>query len=264
MVDYSDMQNNLIKLGLSEKEISIYQFILTKSICSITAISKTTNIPRTTVYRICEDLANKKLIEWIIDQNGRKVHPANINSLEHIIIDKKEELENTKTTVNNLISLIKFTPKKVPLTQVRYFKGKEGTRQIVWNSLEAEKEIIGYSVYGRKEIIGEKFNDKYAFEFKKRNLIDKVITNKIFVPKIKKALAGIHQQKYDHVRIIPQKDFYVSGDTYIYNNIYAVSFWNKDEIIGVEIENPEIAKVQKSIFNYLWQKAVPLVKFIKS
>jgi len=264
MADNTDINKNLLNLGFSEKEIQIYQLLLTRDTASITNISKSTNIPRTTIYRICEDLINKNLLEWVIDQNGKKARCSNINSLRQIIFNKKDELENISKVVNNLISVIKYNPKKVPQTQVRYYKGKEGTKQIVWNTLEAEKETLGYSVYGRKEIIGEKFNNKFAIEFKKRNLIDRVITNQKFIPRIKKALAGIHQQIYDHVRIIPEKDFYVSGDTYIYNNIYAVSFWNKDEIVGVEIENPEIAKVQKSIFNYLWLKAVPLVKFIKS
>lgn len=123
--------------------------------------------------------------------------------------------------------------------------------------------MVGYSIYGRKEIIGRQFLEKYTAEFNRRKLLDKVIINKKIITRVRKALKGIHQQTKENVRIIPDKDFYISGDTYIYNNIYAVNFWNKGEIVGVEIENPEIAKVQKSIFYSLWRRAKSLKNFPK-
>lgn len=250
-----DIKQNLKILGLNKSEISVFLALLSKGIMSMTQLSKVTNIPRTTVYRICENLADKKFIEWIIDQRGYKAKAVRVEMLNFLIQDKKSELESIQKALKNLKFIVKFSPKNLPATQVRYYKGKSGMKQLIWNTLKAKKIIIGYSIYGRKEIVGSKFIKKYIWEFQKRKLRDKVLVNKKVVPRVLKALKTAHQQKYEDVRVIKKKNFYISGDTYIYNNIYAVNFWNKDEIVGVEIENPEIAKMQMSIFNILWKIA---------
>jgi sugar-specific transcriptional regulator TrmB len=253
-----DIKQNLKLLGLNESEIRVYSQLISKELSSMTQLSKSTGIPRTNIYRICEELVKKNLARWTVDQRGKKIEIVNIRTLDRIIHKKELELEKTKSAVGNLQSLFKATSKNLPLTELRYYKGKEGMKQLIWNTLQAKNEIMGYSVYNRREIIGSKFDEKYVVEFRKRKLADNVIANTPTLPAIKKALKGVHQQTPKNVKIIEDKDFYISGDTYIYNNIYAVNFWNEDEIIGVEIENPEIVKVQKSIFNSLWKIATPL------
>ncbi len=38
----------------------------------------------------------------------------------------------------------------------------------------------------------------------------------------------------------------------IYNNVFAIMSLEKNNLLGVEIENEEIAKTQKSIFDLVW------------
>lgn len=258
MADNLTIKQNLEKLGLNESEIEIYLALVSKDLMSVSKLSKITGIPRTTVYRICDSLSDKKFIEWIIDQSGKKVKAVPPEMLGFLVQEKQSELNTTKKAILDLKKAIELPSKNVPETQVRYYKGKSGMKQLIWNTLRAKKEIVGYSIYGRKEIIGSRFDQKYIWEFRKRNLRDRVLVNTEIVPKVRKAISGTHQQKIGDVRVMSNQDFYVSGDTYIYNNVYAVNFWNKDEIVGVEVENPEIAKVQKGIFKILWKKSQPL------
>ena len=51
------------------------------------------------------------------------------------------------------------------------------------------------------------------------------------------------------------------GDTYLYNNIYAVNFWDQDEIVGVEIKNSQLMQLQMAIFSRLWEQAKPIEEY---
>jgi sugar-specific transcriptional regulator TrmB len=263
MVATMDILQNLKTLGLDEHEAAVYLKLLGKDTYSLSELSRELNIPRTTVYRICKSLSEKKFLEWVFYHRGKKVKAVKIDNLEYIVNEKKEELTSIEAALQNIKLATTQISKTLPKTQLRYYEGKEGMKQLIWNTLSAQEEILGYSIYGRKEIVGEAFIEKYVINFQKKHLQDKVLINKKILPRVYKALAGVHQQQMNDVKVISQKDFYISGDTYIYNNVYAVNFWNEKEIIGVEIENPEIVKVQKSIFTTLWNSAKPLKFFVK-
>ncbi|MBU0975574.1 MAG: helix-turn-helix domain-containing protein [Patescibacteria group bacterium] len=255
MASTIDLDKILKDLGLDQAEASVYKELVAKDDLNFTELSKQTGIPRSTVYRICERLIDKKLIEMVIDHRGKKVRSVDHGTLDYLIQDKEKEFITNKEALESLKVFLKSTVRNLPITQLRYYKGLDGMKQLIWNTLRAEKGIVGYSVYGRREVVGQGFIEKYVLEFKRRNLVDKVLINQKILPTAKKALREVHQQSTDHIRIVPDPKFYISGDTYIYNNIYAVNFWDENEIIGVEIENPEIVKVQKSIFENLWRKA---------
>ncbi|MDQ6985600.1 MAG: hypothetical protein Q9M91_02220 [Candidatus Dojkabacteria bacterium] len=151
----------------------------------------------------------------------------------------------------------------MPKTQVRNYFGVEGIKQIIWNCLKAKTEVIGYSQFGRVSVVGEKFYSKYVEEFKLRKIVDRSITNELGLEHVRTFVKpGEHQQNLDNVRMIPKDKYYVSGDTSIYNNIYAVCWWDKGEIVGIELENPKLVKLQKSIFEMMWSLAEPISKYI--
>src|SRR5690606_5091074 len=109
--------------------------------------------------------------------------------------------------------------------------------------------------------VGEEFYNKYVEEFRFRKIRDRVIGNEDCLQYASGyVVKGKHQLNKDDLRILPKKTFYVSGDTSIYNNTYAVCWWDKGEVVGVEIENPELVKIQKSIFEILWGIAKPIAQ----
>ena len=258
MVD-KDIKQNLKILGLRDKEITVYITLSLSPEMSILELSKETGIPRTSVYRICSSLAERGFIEWIKQENSQEVQIVPPEKLTHLVAAKQTELDIYQSALSELQQMVNLPLSHVPKTQVRFYQGKEGFKQLIWNTLQAKDEIIGYSTYGRREVVGDKFYEKYVQEFRARGLTDKVITNEDALDYLKKYLDPTgHQQEIDDVRVIPKSKFYVSGDTTIYNNIYAVSFWRQGEIVGIEIENPEVVKTQRSIFNLMWEVGEPL------
>lgn len=126
---------------------------------------------------------------------------------------------------------------------------------MIWNTLKADSEVMGYSEFGRVDLVGKHFYDKYVQEFRHlRQLKDRVISNEKCIDYFERYVKGKikHQIDEDNLRIIPSEIFYVSGDHSIYNDIYSMSFWKAKEIVAVEIQNIELVKLHKTIFEILW------------
>ena len=255
MADTLDINTTLKTLGLTDQEVNIYLLLLSGEPTSVMALSQKTGFPRTTVYRLCESLADKKFAEWVIKRQGKKIKAINPQNLDFIFEVKKQELEQTKQAINQLQKSLSFPAPGFNQTQVRYYHGKEGCEQLIWNTLKADKEICGYSVFLRDKIFGKTFSERYQEKADSLQLVDSVIIDAKTAKQV-----GNNPYYKDYISVCRWRvlDLYIAGDTYIYNNIYAINFWNENEMVGVEIENEELAKVQKSIFNKLFNQAKPL------
>lgn len=258
MADATDVKSSLSEIGLSKREIAVYTTLANGEEFTITQLSKKTGIPRSSVYRICSRLSKKKLINNNVGSKGKKVKIADSKKFELLVEKKKNEIKLYKTALKHIDNFTKNIPKTTPNTQIRHFRGVSGMKQLIWNTLKAKDEIVGYSVFGRVNIIGDLFTKKYNAEALHLGISDRVIINKKALPEVKQIFKDTIQSKYQNIRLISDKMFYVSGDTYIYNNIYAVNFWNQNEVVGVEIQNEEIAKVQRGIFKMLWEQGEKL------
>lgn len=259
-INHKSLKNALIEIGLDSDEADVFIYIAQQqNSITISKVAKSTNIPRSTTYRICKRLVEKHLAVWVVGERGQEVKKADTKTLDLVIENKKLELDKTEKAINKVSELVSSNFGGIPYTQIRYYAGVEGLKQIIWNTLEAKNEIIGYSQFGRVNLTGSKFYDRYVREFKRRGITDRVLSNQSCLGYVDSYVVNnTHQMTQDDIRIIDENEFYVSGDISIYNDIYAASWWDKGEIVGVEIENPELVRVQKSIFNLLWQKGKKL------
>lgn len=256
--------DSLIEFGLSTLEARIYLYLLNKQPQSIVEISQSTHLPRTSIYDNIVKLLERGLVEKHILYKTQKFESFPISILQSIIDKEKSKIEK-------LEEQYKLLEKNLPLsllpnasTQVRYYHGQQGFMQMMWNSLQAEREMLGYSVFGRKEVVGDKFNKRWTDEIVKKKIIDRVITNptKEVVELLSRPIE-ISSRQYQHTRFIDKNRLYVSGDTSIYNNVFAITYWKQGEVVGVEIENAEFVKTQKTIFEEMWKLSTPLEEITK-
>lgn len=257
----SNLIHKLHSFGLNQIESQIYLHLQNKPAETVVEISNQLNIPRSSVYDNCKKLLEKGLLEKVILYKSQKFKAHPLSILESII-------DHQKNHITHLEEDLEFLSKHLPksniqslATEVKYYQGAQGLRQMMWNALNAKTETIGYSIFGRKEIVGNKFNDRWIAEFKRKKLKDRVITNpeSETIQYIQTNISNHNMQMDTNgIRTLPKDQLYVSGDTTIYNNTFSVCYWKNGEIVGVEIINPELVKTQKTIFENLWQVAKPL------
>ncbi|MDD3647010.1 MAG: helix-turn-helix domain-containing protein [Candidatus Dojkabacteria bacterium] len=248
----------LEKLGLDKKEIKIYLHLVNSGVQSIKQVADETSVNRTTVYRYLESLSNKDLVEWIISERGKKVQATPPNNIRLFLSEKKQKLEELERALPSFISqLDTVRPVEKFATQIRYYKGEDGIRQMIWNTLKTKGPLLSFTPFGRRLIINPKFEDNFEREWTRRGLSDKIITNETKLDYVKKQLVPNYKQTLK-IRVINSDKYRITNDIAIYNDIIAISSFDKNDLVGVEIENKEMANSLKSIFDIVWEVAKPL------
>lgn len=264
MSDKSVLES-LLEFGLSHIEARVYLFLLNKEPQSIVEISRSLHLPRTSIYDNVLKLTERGLVEKHIFYKTQKFSAFPISIMQSLIDKEKfrvESLQKEYTFLeNNLMSVLLPSAR----TQVRYYHGAQGFMQMMWNSLQAEKETIGYSEFGRGEVVGDKFLKQWVDSMKEKKIIDRVITNPNteIMNYLSQPLQSSIRSDFQQTQYLDKNKLYISGDTTIYNNVFAVCYWKQGEVVGVEIENEELVKTQKSIFEQMWQLAKPIEEYKK-
>jgi sugar-specific transcriptional regulator TrmB len=246
----------LCDLGLSRTEAKIY-LALESEDKTVMELSKRVEIARTSVYAGLEKLLGVGLVEKIVEYKKQRYRRGPPEMFKSMVVTEEERVEKMKKSSLELQDILAIKTNKIK-TEVRYYHGRQGFQQMMWNALGANKESVGWSEFGRVEVVGEKFIKNWVTEFKARKLIDRVLANptKRVIDILKAQIdTKDHQLKSGGIRLVPEKTMYISGDTTIYNNVFAVCWWKGEEVVGVEIENEELVKTQRSLFEAIWRKA---------
>lgn len=250
----------LENLGLNNEEITIYLALIEKGPLTILELSRDTGINRTRVYRLLEKLKRKGIIDEVIEEHKTLAKACEIENLELLIKDKEAKTKYLRETFPHISDML--SGKRVlsqPNTKVLFYRGKEGIRQQVWNTLHAKKEAIGYSYRPLVDLIGNYYL-QWREEWIKRNLIFRDLYSDEYLKGRKKGV-------YDNISS-PAKNFrslYISPEILdinhqvdIYNNVLSFYNWHEGEIFGVEIYNEKIAQTQKQLFEIVWKMARPV------
>jgi len=245
----------LYKLGLTKQEVDIYLSLLENETHTIKEISQITGINRTTTYRYIQSLENKGLVKWIVGTRGKIVQIFPVDNLETLLNSLKRNIKEIEIGLPELLKNLKqIQPLKRYQSQVRYYECVEGLQQMIWNnlSINPKETSRSYTVFRRREFINPKFEDEFEKEWVRRRLKDHVITNEDRFEYINKRLVGAYRTESLDIHIIPKKKYYITNDILIYNDVFAIISLEKGNLLGVEIENEEIAKTQRSIFDLVW------------
>jgi len=120
----------LRKLGLKEKEVSVYLAALELGFTSVQNIAKQTGLSRPTVYEIIKELAKKGLMKEIKRQGairGERTYfaaesPDNLLGLLRV---QKREVEEKEREFIRIISALRAKYNLAGQTEIRTFEGEE-------------------------------------------------------------------------------------------------------------------------------------------
>jgi sugar-specific transcriptional regulator TrmB len=257
-----DIPQQLMKLGLSEKQAQLYILLTQHKALRIQEIVSLTTIARSSVYGQLRALQEKGLIERVIGDNFVRVKAYPLDSLRHHLEQQIVELQEQTKGLGDLETALSQMPgTQSDDTVVRYYKGRAGARQLFWNSLKTSNMVYVMSSFGRSQFVGKKFYMGFVSESYRLGITEKVITNPTerALGLIKRD-AGTPLARTDgaNVRVLDEAQIHIHGDTLMYDNIYAHIYFDAEEINGFEIESRHFAQTQRAIFETLWTNARPL------
>lgn len=244
----------LRKLGLTEEEAKIYLDLCEHADSTPLLLSRRTGINRTKVYRVLEEMMKAKLVEMEVGAKTTRVSPAPAEQLELKLQQKQRRVaELTQNWRGAQEALQQLGMTQSAETKVKYYKGKAGIEQMVWNVLATKSEIVGYTTRDLAEYVGERFMGEFVTELLRRNLAmrdiygDEYRTNK-----------HVQYDWGEHVvsRYVPKKILAIPHQMDIYDETVSFYHWVDNEVFGVEIINPSVATMQKQLFELAWEKGI--------
>lgn len=257
----------LSELGLTQEEIAIYLTLKQSGTVSAVTIAKESRVARTTIYRLLTRLTQLGLVDELIDEKKRLFRLSSADKLLSLIKQQKSRysnLENDFTEVSKLFGQSETL--LAPGTQVRYFRGISGLEQMEWNALSA-KEIYSYTFLTLDDVFGPKL----ARQFREERFIRKIAQKDIISTddpylnkKTVQAMRANQFFTYYQVRYLPFESIKIDHQTSVYNDTIAMWNWYRGEVVGVEIQNPYFASLQKQIFQFLWEQAKEPEELLKT
>lgn len=258
MMDDKTVQQFLVKLGLDDFEAKIYLTLVRRGILTPLELSRITGIDRAKIYRRLEDMQRRGLVEEVIDEKRRMARAVDFERLEELLRAKEEGTKLMREKFPELMTFLNAqVGKSDPETRVLFYRGKSGLKQMIWNNLRAENEVVGYTYRQVLEFVGLSFINKWNDEFQRRGLHFRHVYSDYYIRSTKELKKkSDYSDKFFEGRYVSKKVLNIDHQVDIYNDVVAYYNWHEGDVFGVEIYNRKIARMQKQLFEMVWEKAV--------
>jgi HTH-type transcriptional regulator, sugar sensing transcriptional regulator len=266
-MDNIKLINKLKRIGLTDKMAMVYVSILELGVAFPSKIAKDTRLNRTTVYHVLDDLAIKGLVTEIERKNKicyQIEKPSKIlNYTKSQIRLAKERVAQAEKALPEIEGLYSLTPNK---PRVRYFEGIDGIMNVYDDHVCVDKnyEMIAFSnVQELMKLLPERFVHKYIKKKQQLGITSRAIfPDNSFSKKYNKEIySGIENKFLVKKKYIPKEMFPYNADITVYaNKKVSIINFQKNNLIGVIIEDSTIASMMSMIFELSWNSTKVSVK----
>lgn len=245
----------LTQFGVSELEAKIYLDILSARGDTALSLSRNLKLARTKVYRLLDNLIARGLVITRLGDRGARFTALSPDQLDLLISDREHELDKLKSSLPMLQSQLAELSLKgeSPKSQVLYYHGLEGLKQVTYNSLRAKGELLTYELSTMNAFMDQAEAEKLRERFVANQIKIRTLTNASAV----EAYTDVSElvEKYWEIRHLDSKDKPFQFEILIYNDVYCMYRYVGKDIFCVEIHSQELADMQRQLFEYLWSGA---------
>lgn len=249
-LEYRRIENSLIKLWLIPSEISIFVLWLEHGALSVSQLAKLWNMWRITVHEIVGRLIKKWL--FLETRTGRKrlVYPNQVDALEHLVEEKRQEvhlLEREAKKASSLLRSLQTQSENFPKT--RFYKWQEGIQRML-NEIKKDALDISIMSDGQHfyELVDNDFLEKTLNLRQKKNLKVKLMFPAWF--EYFTYTQWTYQQELE-IRALPHHESLKWWVTLRWNKVALHCYENKF-ITTTILENTKVADMHRYLFDMVW------------
>lgn len=248
MVD--KLQKQLESAGLQEKEAKVYLAALELGQATAQAIAEKAQIKRPTAYFIIEGLMVQGLMSSFTIGKKQYFVAARPERLLELIREEKKAVDQREESFRHILpQLESFGNRKADKPVVKYYEGKEGIVSMVNEYTEkahGQELSIAFSrdvleTVMDKETLDQMSKDRHAHKIK----VKSIYTN---------SKGNLPNRPHTQRMRLDAKEFPISCDIAIYEDVVRITSF-KGRVLGIAIEDREIAKSFKAIFELAWKWA---------
>ena len=138
MIISSEIIDKLTTFGLTNQEGEVYAYLQSQP-QTVLNISRQLQIPRTTIYDIVNKLIEKGLAQRLVKYKSQEIKAAPLETLEVTIFKEKQHVDELSESFQYLKEHLQISTSAQISTKVKYYHGRQGFQQMMWNALSAKK-----------------------------------------------------------------------------------------------------------------------------
>ncbi|MEK6927151.1 MAG: helix-turn-helix domain-containing protein [Nanoarchaeota archaeon] len=235
------MEQELMKLGLGEKEAGVYLVCLKVGEATANRIAELSHLPRSTTYDILEKLKNLGLISTYVKESKTCFISNSPESLKAMLDEKRDIFNKVLPELKKVQNQIADKP------YAEVFQGKNAILKIFDEILENARnlKVIG-SMGNALEKIGY-----HPEKFRMRRIERKIKIKQIL--ELSKESKLIKKDKYTEIKFLnslkDSKEGIFMFEDYVYHIIFQY------EISAIKIKSKDHANSMEIMFDDLWENA---------
>lgn len=235
--DFSTLELELRKIGLSEKEARVYLLCLESGRTSVQNIALKSGMSRPTVYRILEALRHKDLVEKFT-KSSKAIAAKSPDEILGMLRTEKRKVEEKEREFVRIISLLKnkYLGNE---NEIKFYAGKEGEKFLLDDFATTPEQKI-FAVFS--SVSDSQINALENIYKSNRKRLGKIEIREIFPEENAKSRLPFVERK-----TIPSLS--LPGTLIICDKII---YLQKGESFSVEQES--IVKIVRLLLDALWQK----------
>jgi sugar-specific transcriptional regulator TrmB len=245
--------SNLRRLGLTRDESLVYISLL-HSPKSHLELSRDTNVNRTKVYRIADDLTKKSLAGLVTDDTGTKLVAKDPGTLEVELVNAEQELRSKQAAFRITLPMLKDLTKTKGAPEhfeVLTYEGVTGFKQMLWHELKTKDELLVFDSADIDDLVDSaRWAEKHRHETTKAGYKSRAIVN----TRNKTDVFTKNQdfmESYDR-RELPHDSLNISNMIVIYNDTVATYCHAAGQKVGYEVVNKANAEMMRQVFEQYW------------
>lgn len=242
------IEKDLQAVGLYEKEAQVYLAALELGRGTVQHIAQKSGLKRPTTYVVIEELMNQGLISSFYEGKKQYFVAENPDRLADMLHKQSLDVEKRKEQLDMLLpQLQSLNNRQTDKPVVKYYEGKEGILAMVKEHTLTSHGKMMRSVYNR-DVIAETFGESVL-----KSLVEARVGEDVQSRIIYTWSKGDFQDPANTESVhVNASDLPMSCDIAIYEDKIRIASF-KNRLVGVVIEDREIAKSFKAIYDLAWK-----------
>lgn len=242
------MDKELQVVGFQEKEAKVYMAALELGKGTVQQIAQKADLKRPTTYFIIEGLMKRGVVSSFYEGKKQFFIAENPEVLVDLFKQEKKDLAKREEQFNKLLPQLRsINNRQKDKPVVKYYEGKEGILSMVSEHARMSHDQEVYSAYSRDLI------DKFLSPKELSSITNERLSHNLNVKALYTHSKGDLEllPKTERIRL-SEDEFPVSCDIAFYEDRVRIASL-KGRFVGVVIEDKEIAKSLRAIFQLAWK-----------
>lgn len=246
------LEQELVKVGLSEKEAKVYLTALELGPSTAQSIAAKATVNRPTTYVMIESLIKRGLMSSFEKGKKRFFVAAAPRQLLYVINQQKYEITEKERIVENLIATIEtMSTNRIKLPAVQMFEGIDGIRAV-------QEDILATKATELLEVVSVDESKKFLPPIFSGDIREKILS-KYKIKSLYCHAPGptiVDHKNVDSRYLQDNQKFPIQGDVIIYGEKVSMISYRNNGPINIIINDSNIATTLRTMFFALWVQAI--------